>query len=143
MRYTSNVIPTVDAIIEKNGKILLIRRRKEPFTGSWALPGGWVDEGETVEEAVVRETREETGLDVSPIAITGVYSQPGRDPRGNFITISFVCEVISGEERVGEDVAEVKWFPLDTIPELAFDHGQIVEDYKKWKREKGTYWSTK
>lgn len=133
--------PAADAIIEKDGKIVLIKRGKEPFFGQWALPGGHLEEDEALEDTVVREAKEETGLDVEPVAIHGVYSDPKRDPRG-IVGISFVCELKGGKLKGGDDASEAKWFPLEKLPKLAADHSKILKDYLKWKRDKKTRWSS-
>ena len=117
----------VDAVIVRDGKILLIKRRKEPYFGKWAVPGGFIEWNETAEEAVVRETREETGVLVRPTRITGVYSSPKRDPRQTVAT-AFLCEYVSGEPKGGDDAEEAKWWPLSKLPELAFDHKKIISD---------------
>ena len=118
-----------DAVVLDGEKILLIKRGKEPFEGKWALPGGFVDEGETVEAACVREVKEETGLDVHIKKLVGVFSEPGRDPRGT-VGVAFICEVTGGELKSGDDAKEAKWFSLGELPELAFDHAEIVEKIK-------------
>ncbi len=119
---------TADAVIIENGKILLIKRGREPFRGSWALPGGHVEYNEVVEDTMVREAREETGLDVEPAGIVGVYSKPGRDPRGHYVTIAYLARVRGGCPRPGDDAEDVRWWPLDNLPEMAFDHAEIIRD---------------
>ena len=88
---------TADGAIIKEGKILLIERKNEPFKGKWALPGGFVEYGEKVEDAVVREVSEETGLDTKIIDIVGVYSDPTRDPRGHIVTVVYLLDILDGE----------------------------------------------
>lgn len=136
--------PTVDAIIEMDNKIVLIKRGVEPFKDMWALPGGHVKVKETVEDAIVREVKEETSLDIRLEEILGVYSDPGRDPR-NTITTVFIAKPTFGELKAGTDASEAKWMELNKInfKELAFDHGKILNDYKKWKERKRTFWSSK
>ncbi|MBD3389252.1 MAG: NUDIX domain-containing protein [Candidatus Altiarchaeales archaeon] len=124
---------TVDAAIVEDNRIVLIRRANEPFQGMWALPGGFVDYGEKVEYATVREAREETSLDVEISKLVGVYSDPERDPRGHTVGVVFLCKVIGGELEAADDAQEARWFSLDDLPELAFDHSQILEDLKKLK----------
>jgi 8-oxo-dGTP diphosphatase len=121
---------TVDAVVVKSGEILLIKRITYPHKGAWALPGGFVDQNETVEQAVVREVREETGLRTKIKSMLGVYSSPGRDPRKT-ISIAFVLKQISGRIRTSNETSDVKWFKLDGLPKLAFDHKQIIADAKK------------
>ena len=134
-----------DAVIEKQGKILLIKRGKSACIGKLALPGGRNEMGELVEQTVVREVKEETGLNVVPIEILGVYSDPKRDPRGEIISITFICKIVNGSIKAGDDAAEVDWYSFEDIREedMAFDHYKIIQDYLKWKKQKGTYWSSK
>ncbi|OYT26667.1 MAG: ADP-ribose pyrophosphatase [Candidatus Altiarchaeales archaeon ex4484_96] len=120
---------TVDALIVDGEEILLVKRLNPPYRGLWALPGGFVDYGETVEAAVVRESKEETGLKVDVIRLCGVYSQPDRDPRGHTVSVVFLCEICGGKLQASSDAAEAGWFRLDELPELAFDHRQIIADY--------------
>ena len=121
---------TVDAIIPFEGKIVLIKRKNEPFKDRYALPGGIVEYGERVEEALVREVKEETGLDVEIYRIVGVYSDPNRDPRGHFVSICFVAIPRGGKLEASDDAKEVALFDLDEIPELAFDHNRMIDDAK-------------
>jgi len=118
----------VDGIITKDEKILLIKRKNEPFKGKWALPGGFVEYGERVEEAVLREIKEETGLDAKIKKLFGVYSDPNRDPRGHTISIVFILED-KGKVKGGDDAEEAKFFELKKLPPLAFDHKKIVDDF--------------
>jgi ADP-ribose pyrophosphatase YjhB (NUDIX family) len=117
---------TVDVVIEREGKILLIRRRYEPL--GWALPGGFVDPGEKVGAAAVREAKEETGLDVRLGALLHVYSDPARDPRRPTLSVVFTAQA-DGEATAGDDAGDAGWFALDDLPSLAFDHARIVADY--------------
>ena len=118
---------TVDGVIIKNGKILLVKRKNEPFKGRWALPGGFVEYGETVEKAVLREVKEETGMDAKIKKLVGVYSDPARDPRGHTISIVFLLEG-EGDAIAGDDAIEAKFFDLNELPPLAFDHEKIIKD---------------
>jgi ADP-ribose pyrophosphatase YjhB (NUDIX family) len=140
-----NPIPTVDIIIEKDDKIVLITRKNEPFKGMLALPGGFIDEGDLVEDTAIREAKEETSLDVELKEILGVYSIPERDPRGHLMSTVFIAKPISGIIKGGDDAASAAWFKIDDkiLNELSFDHKKIVSDYLKWKGKKGTYWSKK
>jgi 8-oxo-dGTP diphosphatase len=119
---------TADGAIIKEGKILLIERKNEPFKGKWALPGGFVEYGEKVEDAVVREVSEETGLDTKIIDIVGVYSDPTRDPRGHIVTVVYLLDILDGEIKGSDDAADAKFFDLNDLPELAFDHNIILKD---------------
>ena len=135
----------VDILIEKDGKIVLIRRANDPFKGSRAIPGGFVDPGETAERAAVREAKEETGLDVEVTDIVGVYSDPERDPRGASLSVAFAAKVTGGELKGGDDASDAEWADLSKVGgmKIAFDHPKILRDYLRWKKGKGTYWSTK
>ncbi|HEX6928345.1 MAG TPA: pyridoxal-dependent decarboxylase [Gammaproteobacteria bacterium] len=120
---------TVDLVIElldEPGKIVLVERKHEPF--GWALPGGFVDVGETVEEAAVREAKEETGLEVSLRGMLGVWSDPGRDPRGHTASVVFLAEARGGP-RGGDDARDARSFDAADPPNLAFDHARILEAY--------------
>jgi ADP-ribose pyrophosphatase YjhB (NUDIX family) len=141
----SNPTPTVDAILQRDSKVLMVRRKKDPFKDHLALPGGFVDEGETVEDAMKREAMEETSLEVEPIDILGVYSDPMRDPRKHIMTVVFVGIIIRGSVKAGDGVASIEWVELSDIEKqrLAFDHAAILRDYRKWKASGGTFWSTK
>lgn len=121
---------TVDVIIRlpspSGERVVLVKRRFPP--PGWALPGGFVDEGETLEAAAVREALEETGLQVRLERQFHAYSDPSRDPRGPTVSIVFLGTA-SGEPRAGDDAAEVAAFALDELPALAFDHRSILDDY--------------
>jgi 8-oxo-dGTP diphosphatase len=120
---------TVDALILFKNKLVFVKRKNPPFEGKIALPGGFVEIGETTEKAAVREAFEETGLSIEIIKLTGVYSDPQRDPRGHTVSISYLSRGL-GTLRPGSDAASVELFDLDSIPELAFDHNKIVNDAK-------------
>jgi len=128
--------PTVDVIIEIGGGIVLVRRKNPP--PGWALPGGFVDGGESVATAARREAREETGLDVELVELLGVYSDPSRDPRG-FYTISTVfIGRADGEPKGGDDAAEARIFPAEALPpDIAFDHPVILGDYRRFRAGRG------
>lgn len=122
-----NPFPTVDIIIEVEGGIVLIERKNPPH--GWAIPGGFVDYGETVEAAAVREAKEETGLDVRLTGLLGVYSDPSRDPRRHTISTVFVASA-TGRPVADDDAADAGVFTEDTLPDdIAFDHREILEDY--------------
>ncbi|MEW6722977.1 MAG: NUDIX hydrolase, partial [Candidatus Micrarchaeota archaeon] len=116
-----------DSILIEERKILLIKRAKEPFKGMWALPGGRIEENETAEECLVREMKEETGLDVEPMKLVGVYSDPARDPR-LIIAAAYLVRRTGGKEMAGDDAGETGWFPLNKMPPLCSDHGKMVAD---------------
>lgn len=118
---------TVDAIIPYEGRILLIKRKNEPFKDYYALPGGIVEYGETVEEGLLREVEEEVGVKGKIYKLTGVYSNPARDPRGHFVSVCFIV-LPEGEPKAGSDAKSVEFFGLDALPELAFDHEKIIKD---------------
>jgi 8-oxo-dGTP diphosphatase len=119
---------TVDAVIIIDGKFVVIQRKNEPFKGKWALPGGFVDRGERVEDAARREVKEETGLDVELIALLGVYSDPARDPRGHTVSVVYLAKPIGGVLNAGDDAADAKLVCPEDDPELAFDHAVIMND---------------
>ena len=124
-----NPAPTVDIIIAYGGGIVLIRRKNPPY--GWALPGGFVDYGESVEQAAVREAKEETNLEVQGLTLLGVYSDPARDPRGHTISTVFTARG-RGDLTGQDDAAEAAVFTLDHLPEpLAFDHARILADYRE------------
>ncbi|HEC76104.1 MAG TPA: NUDIX hydrolase [Thermoplasmatales archaeon] len=125
---------TVDGVLIKNKKVLLVKRLNEPFKGKWALPGGFVEYGERVEKAVLREFEEETGIKASIKKLIGVYSDPSRDPRGHTISIAFLLEG-KGEPYAGDDAVEVKFFDLEKLPPLAFDHEKIIRDAMEMMEE--------
>ncbi len=118
----------VDGVIVEGERVVLIERRDGMGT---ALPGGGVKYGENVEEALMREVREETGLEVEVQDLLGVYSDPERDPRHHIVTVVFVCRPTGGELEADDDAEEVGWFGLEEAREmeLAFDHAKIISDF--------------
>ena len=122
---------TVDIVLIKEGceglEILLIQRGHPPFAGQWALPGGFVDEYEPLEAAARRELFEETGLEAPDLQQFGAFGDPGRDPRGWTVSVAFWTR-IAGDitPRAGDDASAARWWPLDALPSLAFDHADIV-----------------
>ncbi|MBY8984081.1 MAG: NUDIX hydrolase [Candidatus Lokiarchaeota archaeon] len=124
---------TVDAVILMNdGKdLVLIRRKNPPFQNYYALPGGFVDVGETVENACIREAKEETNINIKLIKLIGVFSEPKRDPRGHNVTIAFLCDPKSKKEKLKalDDAAAIELIPLSKISslDLAFDHKEIIK----------------
>lgn len=127
-RYTADVVA-----LDPDGRVLLIERRWEPYTGSWALPGGHVDPGENSRDAAARELAEETGVHVnaSDLILIGTYDAPGRDPRGPYSTDAYLARVPAGTVAVAaDDAANVRWVELSTAlrDRLAFDHADILSD---------------
>lgn len=125
-----NPVPTVDVVVLLPGQGVVLVERKNPPHGH-ALPGGFVDYGETVEHAAVREAKEETGLDVVLTGLLGVYSHPSRDARLHTVSVVFTAQAVDPAAlRAGDDAAGVGVFPLDALPALAFDHARILDDYR-------------
>ncbi len=125
-----NPFPTVDIIIHLEEGIVFVERRNEPK--GWALPGGFVDYGESLETAALREAREETGLSLNNLRQFGAYSDPARDPRQHNISVVFTAEG-SGTLQGGDDAAHAAIYPLDSLPSpLCFDHDRILADYRHW-----------
>lgn len=132
MRY-KNPASTVDIIVEEEGKILLVKRKRNPYKDIWAIPGGFIEYGkENLEEAAIRELREETGLVALSLELFRVYSTPGRDPRRHTISHVYIAEA-KGKIKAGDDAKEAKFFPLSSLPPLAFDHTKILIDYTRKK----------
>jgi ADP-ribose pyrophosphatase YjhB (NUDIX family) len=128
-----NPSSTVDIIIEHGGGIVLILRLNEPR--QWAIPGGYCDYGESLEEAAVREAREETGLEVELIEQFHTYSDPRRDPRQHNITTVYIARSMGGTLQAQDDAQEIGVFSEDALPAaLAFDHDQIIRDYFLYKK---------
>jgi 8-oxo-dGTP diphosphatase len=128
-----NPTPTVDCVIELPGERIVLIRRANPPVG-WALPGGFVDEGEPLHAAAVREVKEETGLDVELVEQFFTYSDPKRDPRKHTLSTVYIGKA-AGEPRGSDDAAEARAFKVDALPkDLCFDHGTILADYLTYKR---------
>lgn len=122
-----NPFLTVDVIIEARGGVILIRRKNLPY--GWAIPGGFLDYGESLEDAAVREAKEETGLNIKLIRQFHAYSDPKRDPRHHTVSVVFIATA-EGKLEAGSDAIEIGIFNKDSLPEdIAFDHRQILEDY--------------
>lgn len=136
MSYTSKIFVTVDIIVIRPSndgpQLLLIQRKKEPFAGHWALPGGFVDEGEDLPDAARRELQEETGIEVFGLTQLGAFGKPGRDPRHHTVSVAFMTKVGASTIAVAADDAKnADWFTLDKLPPLAFDHADIVAEARK------------
>jgi 8-oxo-dGTP diphosphatase len=119
---------TVDGILFNDNSVLLVKRKNPPFQGMWALPGGFVEYGETTEQAVIREVKEETGLMTSISSLLGVYSDPSRDPRGHTISVVYLIKRKNGDLSGGDDAADAAFYPLNRLPDLSFDHEKIIQD---------------
>ena len=133
MTPQKNPIPAADVIIEIGNRIVLIRRKNIPK--GWAIPGGFVEVGETVETAAVREALEETGLPVRLDSLLGVYSDPARDPRFHTISLVYVGHA-EGEPCGADDAAEARLFSENDLPSpIVFDHAKILADYFAWKKQ--------
>lgn len=128
-----NPVPTVDIIIRIDEGIVLIKRKNPPL--GWALPGGFVDYGESLEQAAIREAKEETGLDVSLEGQFHSYSDPARDPRQHTITTVFIASA-QGRPRAADDAVEARVFTFENLPSLVFDHAGIIGDYFKSRQLK-------
>lgn len=129
-KYISKIFVTVDILIinDTTEEILLIKRLNEPFKDYWALPGGFVDENEDLEEAAHRELKEETNLEVEDLYQLGAFGAPGRDPRGRMISIAYLGYSSDVENaKAMDDAKELKWFKINDLPKLAFDHKEIID----------------
>ena len=132
MPFPASPALTTDCVVfDERGCVLLIRRGNEPFKGSYALPGGFVDVGERVEDGCRRELSEETGLHVGELRLIGVYSDPGRDPRGHTCSVAYLARVGRAEVTAGDDAAAAEWVADWRRQKLAFDHAQIIADAEK------------
>jgi 8-oxo-dGTP diphosphatase len=128
---TSNIFVTVDAVVFRNQnsspEILLIRRKNEPFKDSWALPGGFVDDGEDLEDAAIRELEEETSVKINGAEQLRAFGKPGRDPRHHTVSVAFLAFVAENTTAVAaDDAKEIGWFAITDLPALAFDHAEII-----------------
>ena len=132
MPFPATPALTTDCVVfDERGCVLLIRRGNEPFKGSYALPGGFVDVGERVEDGCRRELSEETGLHVGELRLIGVYSDPGRDPRGHTCSIAYLARVGRADVKAGDDAAAAEWVADWRREKLAFDHAQIIADAER------------
>ena len=132
MKAPKSPILTVDGIILDKGKILLLKRALRPFLGSWTLPGGHVEYGETVEKAIKREMKEELGVPIKIKGLFGVYSNPKRDPRYHTASVVYLLGRIKGKVRINEESSEFRYFSLKNLPKkIGFDHLEVLNDLKK------------
>ena len=122
---------TVDGLVLQEGKLVAVIRRNPPFQGMPALPGGFVELGETTETAALREVREETGLETRVLRRVGVYSDPSRDPRGHTLTVAYALEAIGGVPHAASDAKALVLLDPDRPPAMAFDHVRIVADWRR------------
>ncbi len=129
----SEIHLTVDIVVIRPGepekRILLIRRRNFPFQHQWALPGGFVDKGENLDDAARRELLEETGITAQHLEQLKAFGQPGRDPRGHMVSVAFLAVLTDDNVMpvAADDALDAKWFPVSDLPSLAFDHEQIID----------------
>jgi 8-oxo-dGTP diphosphatase len=120
---------TADCVVfDSQDRVLLIRRGRPPFEGDYALPGGFVEVGETVEDACRRELKEETGIEVRELKLVGVYSDPKRDPRGHTCSVAYLAQVATAKPTAGDDAAAAEWVEDWRSEKLAFDHADIIAD---------------
>ena len=122
-------------VIDAKKRVLLVRRGNPPFKGKHALPGGFVEVGEAVEDACRRELMEETGIKAGKLHLLGVYSDPGRDPRGHTCSVVFLTRVRSATAKAGDDAAAVEWVENWSRIDLAFDHARVLADAKRALRK--------
>lgn len=119
-------------IINEDGRIVLIERKNPPY--GWALPGGFVDYGETLVDAAIREAKEETCVDVKILESLGVYDDPKRDPRQHVISAVFIATAFNQTPKAADDAKNLNVYSLDDLPELAFDHNKILDDFMEWAK---------
>ena len=128
---------TVDCVVlDRQQRLLVVRRKNPPFKGMYALPGGFVDVGEMVEDACRRELMEETGVRAGKLQLLGVYSDPKRDPRGHTCSVAFLTRVQRPNARAGDDAAAVEWIDNWSKADMAFDHARILAEAKRVLRKK-------
>jgi 8-oxo-dGTP diphosphatase len=128
----SNIFVTVDVVLfkkkDQSTQILLIKRKNDPYKDCWALPGGFVDQDEDLEEAALRELKEETSITLNHLKQLGAFGKPKRDPRSHVVSIAYFSYVDTITNAIAQDDAkEAAWFTIDKLPELAFDHADIIE----------------
>ena len=133
-----NPASTSSMIVEKDNSVYLVLRKHDPYKGMWALPGGFLNcDRENLEQTAVRELKEETALDtkLEDLELLCVNSSPNRDPRGHVIDHVYIVKEYSGIPNAGDDAAKLRLFSLNNLPQLAFDHGQVLEKYKIWRQK--------
>jgi len=135
MSYKSPKL-TVDGVLIDRDSLLLIQRKNNPYQGKWALPGGFVEYNEKTTDAVIREVHEETGLKTKIQNLVGVYSDPTRDPRGHTVSVVYLLKKNGGDLHADDDASQARFFPIKDIPNLAFDHDNIIKDaIKLWRKQ--------
>jgi 8-oxo-dGTP diphosphatase len=132
----------VDGVIIEGSKICLVRRAGPPFRNYWVVPGGFVETGEVLKDAVRREVWEETGLRTRVVNLSGIYDDPKRDPRGHAVSVAFLLRRAGGRIRTSSETSDVKFFPIRRLPKnIGFDHRQIIRDalkvYKRKRSKRG------
>ena len=131
-----NPAATSSMIVEKDSQVYLVLRKHDPYKRMWALPGGFLNcDKENLEQTAVRELKEETNINakLEDLELLCVNSDPNRDPRGHVIDHIYIVKEYSGNPQEGDDAAKLKLFPLDNLPKIAFDHGEVLEKYKTWR----------
>ncbi len=122
-------VATDSVVLNNKNEVLLVKRTNAPYKGRWCLPGGFVEKGETIEQAAMRECFEETGIRTKAVKLIGIYSDPGRDPRGHVVGIPFLMKPLSNKTRTSNETSDVRFFPIRKIPKrLAADHNKIIRD---------------
>lgn len=139
MSYIPHIFLTVDIILTRQfnskSEVLLIQRLNEPFKNNWALPGGFVDKGEDLEPAAKRELLEETSISIKSLTQFKTYGKPERDPRGDTVSVVFYGDVKEDViAQAADDAKDVRWFPMADLPEMAFDHAEILEEFMEFKK---------
>jgi 8-oxo-dGTP diphosphatase len=131
MEHDRPWISTDCVVFDERGRVLLIRRKNDPFKGEYAFPGGFIEVGETAENCAVRELKEETGIEAGNLRLIGVYSDPNRDPRHHSITVAYLVSVHGQSPVAGDDAAAAEFVEDATKEHLAFDHDKILRDALK------------
>lgn len=132
MKHQPQFYLTADALLVVGNEVLLIQRKHGPFEGHWALPGGFVEVGERIPDAAHRELQEETGISGFVMKEFGTYGDPGRDPRGRVVSVIYWIRLPEKpRSTAGDDAADARWYSFDQLPQLAFDHAQILAEARR------------